>query len=197
MRFVIGVGDCGEELLDIGRNARRTDAYPVVSLLVVQPDEQELLVDELGALDVDDVLEELLTLQQLEQRQTLRIGEVLAVGRRGTCSRPVRQVLQVVEERVLAKVAALRQVVQIVRIGQQLHELELDLKAFAVVLLVEELVVDARARRRRSTILNRCAGRSWCVLLLLMMMMVMLVGRAERHCRVKRADDDRATRRLV
>lgn len=99
--------------LDILGHFARIAPYPVVLLLVVQPHEQQLLVDELATLGVHDLLEELLVLKHLEKTQTLRVNEMLAV----LGLFPVHQVLQVVEERLLLEVATLSEEIQVIRVG--------------------------------------------------------------------------------
>ena len=62
-----------ERLNAVGHRVRR-HAQPVALLIeVVDPDEQELLVDPLAALGVEDLFEEVLVLEQLEQGQTLGV----------------------------------------------------------------------------------------------------------------------------
>lgn len=80
-------------------------------------------VDELGR---DDGLAEGLLLQQLEVAQRgARVGQVLQVG--GPA--PVLQVLEVLDKGGLLEELLGGEVVQVVRVGERLHKLELDLKA--------------------------------------------------------------------
>ena len=76
-------------------------------------------------LSINDFFPELFVLQKFEEVETERVLEELDVSR----FRPVAvQVLEVVDEAAILEVASLRQEVQVVRIGQALNELELDLK---------------------------------------------------------------------
>ena len=76
-------------------------------------------------LSINDFFPELFVLQKFEEVETERVLEELDVSR----FRPVAvQVLEVVDEAAIFEVASLRQEVQVVRIGQALYELELDLK---------------------------------------------------------------------
>lgn len=101
--------------------------FPRVGL----PVEDGLVVQELGALSVDGLLPEGLVLQELKEVEADGILEELDV----LGLLPVEQVLEVVDELGLLEVAALGQEVQVVGVSQALHELQLDLKSNALLLL--------------------------------------------------------------
>lgn len=72
---------------------------------VVLPEQQLLVVDELGALTVDQLAPEVLVLEQVEEVQAHRVLKVLGV----LGLLPVEQVLEVVDECGVLEVASLSQ----------------------------------------------------------------------------------------
>lgn len=114
-------------LLLLRERLLQSGALPAVML----PVEQLLLVDELGALRVHQLLPEVLVLQQLQHVQAVRVLEELGV----LGLLPVQQVLQVVDEGPLPQEASLSQEVEVVGVGQTLDELQLRLETVPRLLL--------------------------------------------------------------
>jgi len=101
------------------------------SSCVVLPQKNRLVVDELAARSGDNLSPEFFALQQIEEIQAHRILEEFSEFR----FLPVEQILQIIHEAWIFEEVALREKMQVVGIGETLHELQLNLKSQALLIV--------------------------------------------------------------